>query len=117
VSRGFAKEEHEGSTLQLVNSRVASSAKHLALAGGYAWKVITRRSHTHIAFLGIGIGRKRSRGSSTHELARSRVAEGVCAKTRLWSYGGVRLAPSVKLHREGFHERPMDQIREVPIGI
>jgi hypothetical protein len=35
----------------------------------------------------------------------------------LWSHGGVRLAPGVKLRRVGFHEGPVDRIREVPIGI
>jgi hypothetical protein len=43
--------------------------------------------------------------------------KGDCAKARLWSYGYVRLAPGVKLHRAGFYEGPMDQICEVPIGI
>jgi hypothetical protein len=41
--------------------------------------------------LGIGVWRKRSQGSSTHKLMRSRVMKGTCAKVRLWSHGDVRL--------------------------
>jgi hypothetical protein len=35
----------------------------------------------------------------------------------LWSHGDVRLALGVNLRRAGFHEGPVDQILEVPIGI
>jgi hypothetical protein len=52
---------------------------------------------------GIDVLGKRSRGSSTHELARSRVMKGACTKARLWSHGDLRLVPGVKLQREGFH--------------
>jgi hypothetical protein len=29
----------------------------------------------------------------------------------LWSHGDVRLAPSVKLHRVGFHKGPVDTLK------
>jgi hypothetical protein len=80
-------------------------------------EALARRSHTRIASRVSTVWRKRSRGSSTHELASSRVTKGACAKARLWSHGDVRLTPGVKLHRVGFHEGPVDRIREVPIGI
>jgi hypothetical protein len=47
----------------------------------------------------------------------SQVAKDTFSKARLWSHGDVRLVPSVKLRRVGFHEGPMDQIHEVPIRI
>jgi hypothetical protein len=52
--------------------------------------------------------------SSTHN---SRVARSTCAKAWLWSYGDVRIAPSVKSRRVGFYEGTVDWIRDVPIGI
>jgi hypothetical protein len=58
---------------------------------------------------GIDVWRKRSRGSSTHELASCE--KGACAKARLWSHGDVRLAPGVKLRRVGFHEGPVDSFK------
>jgi hypothetical protein len=48
------------------------------------------------------------RGVKGLQLMNSRVTKGACAKARLWSHGGVRLTPGVKLHRAGFHEGPMD---------
>jgi hypothetical protein len=74
----------------------------------------TRRSHTRIA---SRVSRFGERGVEGLRLTNSRVAKGTCAKARLWSHGDVRLAPGVKLCRAGFHEGPVDQIREVPIGI
>jgi hypothetical protein len=57
------------------------------------------------------------RGFEGLRLTNSRVTKGTCAKARFWSHGDVRLMPGVKLHRAGFHEGPVDRIREVPIGI
>jgi hypothetical protein len=71
------------------------------------WKALTRRIHTHIEFLVSTLG---ERGVEGLRLTNSRVAKGVCAKARLWSHGDVRLAPGVKLCKEGFHGRPVDYV-------
>jgi hypothetical protein len=76
------------------------------------WKVLTRRSHTHIASRVSMFG---ERGVKGLRLTNSRVAKSACAKARLWSHGDVRLTPGVKLRREGFHEGPMDSLK-VPVG-
>jgi hypothetical protein len=46
-------------------------------------EVLVRRSHTCIVISGIGGLENMSRGSSTHELTRLRVASGACAKARV----------------------------------
>jgi hypothetical protein len=72
------------------------------------WKVLTRRSHTcitsRVSMFGEG-------GVEGLRITNSRVVKGACAKVRLWSHGDVRLAPGVKLCREGFHEGPMDSFK------
>jgi hypothetical protein len=64
-----------------------------------------RREPYPYHILGIRGLEKRSRRSSTHELMS---CERPCAKARLWSHEDVRLVPGVELHREGFHEGPVD---------
>jgi hypothetical protein len=78
--------------------------------------MLARRSHTCIT---SQVSRFGERGVEGLRLMNSQIMshEGTCAKAQLWSHGDVRLMPGVKLRRVGFHEGPVDRIREVPIGI
>jgi hypothetical protein len=66
---------------------------------------------------GIEVWRKRSRGSSTHELTRSRVTKGACAKAQVVVAWRCKARLVLSCAGQGFHEGPVDQIHEVPIGI
>jgi hypothetical protein len=66
------------------------------------------RSHTpsHLGYRRLEKEESRVFDPRTHELR-----ESACAKAQLGSYGGVRLAPGVKLCRVGLHKGPMDSIQ------
>jgi hypothetical protein len=97
LQRRSTKAQHSNS-----RSRELRVVLALSPSGGYVWKALTRRSHTHITYRVSIFG---ERGVEGLRLTNSRVVKGTCAKARLWSHGDIRLMPGVKLRRVGFSRR------------
>jgi hypothetical protein len=72
----FTKEEHEGSTLQLAKSRVGEEVLALSPSLRSCVAGASEKGAIPISHLEYQRLEEMSRGSSTHELARSRVAKG-----------------------------------------
>jgi hypothetical protein len=72
----FAKEEHEVSTLQLAKSRVGEEVLSLSPSLRSCVVGASKEGAIPISHLRYRCLEEMSRGSSTHKLARSRVAKG-----------------------------------------
>jgi hypothetical protein len=72
----FAKEEHEGSTLQLVKSRVGEEVLALIPSLRSCVAGASKEGAILVSYLRYRCLEEMSRGSLTHELARLQVAKG-----------------------------------------